>query len=249
MRTLNPALNTNTFRNFVSNAGSSAMTLEGAAVKTLVLVLLCAAGAILTWTSFKRGDLVLGSGLALGGLIGGFILSLVTIFKRQWSPVTAPIYAALEGFVLGAISAVYDMRFPHQGLALNAVLLTFGTLFSLLVAYCLRLIRATENFKLGVFAATGAIALVYFVSIILGLFGVSIPFLHSNGAIGIGVSVVIVVVAALNLVLDFDFIEQGAASGAPKYMEWYAGFGLLVTLVWLYLEILRLLAKIASRRE
>jgi uncharacterized YccA/Bax inhibitor family protein len=168
------------------------------------------------------------------------------VFKKNWAIVTAPLYAVLEGLVLGGLSATFEARFP--GIVIQAVGLTFGTLFALLLAYKSGVIKATENFKLGVVAATGGIALVYLAGFVLGFFGVSIPYIHGSGTIGILFSLVVVVIAALNLVLDFDFIESGAASGAPKYMEWYAAFGLLVTLIWLYLEILRLLAKLRSRR-
>jgi uncharacterized YccA/Bax inhibitor family protein len=181
----------------------------------------------------------------IGGGIGGFIVAIITIFKKTWAPFTTPIYAILEGLLLGGLSAFIESMYP--GIVLQAVALTFGTLFSLLFAYKSGLIRATENFKLGVVAATGGIALIYLVSFILGMFGTSIPFIHENGLMGIGFSAFVVVIAALNLVLDFDFIETGAAKGAPKYMEWYATFGLLVTLVWLYIEILRLLTKLRSR--
>jgi uncharacterized YccA/Bax inhibitor family protein len=209
------------------------------------LTLLTVAAAF-TWSQFEKDPARAMPWVAVGG-IGGLIVCLVTVFKSAWSPVTAPVYAVLEGLLLGAISAAFNARF--QGIVFQAVLLTFGTLGALLLAYRTRVIRATENFRLGVFAATGGIALLYLVSIVLGFFGKSIPFLHSSGTFGILFSLFVVVVAALNLVLDFDFIEQGSNSGAPKYMEWYAAFGLLVTLVWLYLEILRLLAKLSSRRN
>jgi uncharacterized YccA/Bax inhibitor family protein len=160
--------------------------------------------------------------------------------------VTGPIYALLEGLFLGGISAVLNAQMP--GIVIQAVGLTFGTLACLLVAYRTGIIKAAENFKLGVVAATGGICLLYMVSIVMGFFGGSIPMIHSSSPMGIGFSLFVVVIAALNLVLDFDFIEQGAEHGAPKYMEWYAAFGLMVTLVWLYLEILRLLAKLNSRR-
>ena len=179
-----------------------------------------------------------------GGLIVGAIVALVLVFKKTWAPALAPAYAILEGLFLGGISAFYQARFP--GIAVQAVALTFGTLFALLGAYQTGLIRPSENFKLGIFAATGGIALVYLVSMVLGFFGIQIPGIFGNGIIGIGFSIVVVIIAALNLVLDFDFIEQGAAVGAPKYLEWYAAFGLMVTLVWLYLEILRLLASCAA---
>jgi uncharacterized YccA/Bax inhibitor family protein len=170
---------------------------------------------------------------------------LITFFKPTLAPITTPIYAALEGLALGAISALVEMRFP--GIVIQAVALTFGTLFCLLMAYRSGLIQATENFKLGVVAATGGIFMIYMVSWVLSFFGTSVPFIHESGIIGILFSLGVVVIAALNLVLDFDFIEQGAESGAPKYMEWYAAFGLLVTLVWLYIEILHLLMKLRSR--
>jgi len=159
--------------------------------------------------------------------------------------VTAPIYAVAEGFFLGGLSGLVNLRFP--GIPFQAVCLTFGTLFMLLMAYQTGWIRATENFKLGVTAATGGICMLYLVSMVMGFFGMQIPFIHESGPIGIGFSVFVVIIAALNLVLDFDFIEHGAEHGAPKYMEWYAAFGLLVTLVWLYIEILRLLSKLARR--
>ncbi|HYM85661.1 MAG TPA: Bax inhibitor-1/YccA family protein, partial [Pseudoxanthomonas sp.] len=184
-------------------------------------------------------------GYVLGGAIGGFILALVTIFKKTWAPVTAPLYALVEGFFLGSISAMYELRF--DGIVFQAVLLTFGTLFALLMAYRSGLIKATENFKLGVVAATGGIALVYLATIVLGFFNINIPLIHESGIVGIGFSLFVIVIAALNLVLDFDFIENGVEQGSPKYMEWYGAFGLMVTLVWLYLEFLRLLSKLNSR--
>ena len=158
---------------------------------------------------------------------------------------TTPLYAALEGLALGGISLAFEARYP--GIVMNAVGLTFGTLAALLLAYRSGLVRATENFKLGIFAATGGIALLYLVSMVMGFFGKSIPFIHGSGLIGIGFSVFVVIIASLNLVLDFDFIETASRRGAPKYMEWYGAYGLMVTLVWLYLEILRLLSKINSR--
>ena len=173
------------------------------------------------------------------------MLALVTIFVKKASPYTAPLYALCEGLVLGGISAFYEVKFP--GIVVQAVGLTFGTLFCLLAAYKSGLIRATENFKLGVVAATGGIALVYLASIVLGFFDIRIPMIHESGIVGIGFSLFVVVIAALNLVLDFDFIETGVEQGAPKYMEWYGAFGLMVTLVWLYVEFLRLLAKLQSR--
>jgi uncharacterized YccA/Bax inhibitor family protein len=178
-----------------------------------------------------------------GGAIGGFVLALITVFKKTWAPVTAPLYALVEGLFLGAVSAVFEAQFP--GIVLQAVGLTFGTLASLLLAYKSGLIRATENFKLGVVAATGGIALLYLVNIGMRLMGFEgMGFIHDSGWLGIAFSAFVVVIAALNLVLDFDFIESGVEAGAPKYMEWFGAFGLIVTLIWLYLEILRLLSKL-----
>ena len=169
----------------------------------------------------------------------------MTVFKKEWAPVTTPLYAALEGMLLGVVSLFFERTYP--GIVFNAVGLTFGVLAALLAAYSSGLIRPSENVKLGIAAATGGIALVYLVSMGLGFFGKSVPFIHDSGPIGIGFSLLVVGIAALNLVLDFDFIETGAQRGAPKYMEWYGAFGLLVTLVWLYLEILRLLAKLQGK--
>jgi uncharacterized YccA/Bax inhibitor family protein len=151
----------------------------------------------------------------------------------------------LEGLFLGGISAIFEMRYP--GIVIQAVGLTFGTLAMLLLAYKSGLIKPTENFRLMIFAATGGIALLYLVSFVMNMFGSGIGFIHSNGLFGIGFSLFVVAIAALNLVLDFDFIEQSAEQGAPKYMEWYVALCLMITLVWLYLEILRLLAKLRSR--
>ena len=179
------------------------------------------------------------------GIIGGFVCAMVTVFKKEWSPVTAPLYSLLEGLALGAISSVLEIRFP--GIAIQSVSLTFGTLLVLLLAYRSGLIPVTQNFRLGIVAATGAIMLFYLLEFVLGFFGIHFSSINGSGPIGIGFSLIIVGIAALNLVLDFDFIENGARMGAPKYMEWYGAFGLMVTLVWLYLEILRLLTKIRGR--
>lgn len=248
MRTANPALNADTFERYRGQArAEGAMSINGTVHKTAILLLLVLISAGYVWRSFfdLGGDPANISKWIMIGGIGGFIAALVTIFKVQWASVTAPVYALLEGLFLGGISAMFELKFP--GIVMQAVALTFGTLFALLFAYRSGIIRATENFKLGVVAATGGIALVYLLSIILGFFGVHIPLIHESGPVGILFSLFVVVIAALNLVLDFDFIEHGADSGAPRFMEWYAAFGLLVTLVWLYVEILRLLSKLQSR--
>jgi len=187
--------------------------------------------------------------LLLTGAIGGFIVALVVIFKKSWSPYLAPAYALLEGLFLGAVSAYYSAAFAEQApnIIINAVGLTFGTVIAMYLLYSFRIIRATEKFKAVVITATVGIAVFYVITMVLGLFGVNIPFLHEGSAMGIGFSLLVVGIAALNLILDFDMIEQGSANGAPKYMEWYGAFGLLVTIVWLYLEILRLLSKLSKR--
>ncbi len=249
-RTSNPALKPSAFDSQGLVLGER-MTVSGTVNKTGLLLICTVATAAWTWNRFlNAGDpeaaLSSVGPLIAVGAIGGFIVALVTIFKKEWSPITAPIYALLEGLVLGGISAMAELRFP--GIPIQAVALTFGTLVMLLLVYRSGIIRVTDKFRLGVVAATGAIALFYLASMILGFFGVHLfPSLAGATPLGIGFSVVIVIVAALNLVLDFDFIDRGAQAGAPKYMEWYAAFGLMVTLIWLYLEILRLLQKIRSR--
>ncbi len=253
-RSANPALNKGTFRDVsISGRKEEVMTLNGTVNKVLLMFFLVLLGAFYTWKIFFDRVAVdpqlaarAVSPWMIGGAVGGLITALITIFKRTWAPVTAPVYAVVEGLFLGGISAYFEAQFP--GIVIQAVGLTLGTLFALLLAYKSGWIKATENFKLGVVAATGGIFLIYMVSFILRIFGISAGFIHNSGPIGIGFSLVVVVVAALNLVLDFDFIEHGAESGAPRYMEWYAAFGLMVTLIWLYLEMLRLLAKIAGRR-
>jgi uncharacterized YccA/Bax inhibitor family protein len=245
MRTSNPALSAKAFQGEGVGTGE-AMTLKGTVNKTGFLLICAIATAAWTWNIFMRAQTpeAVVPLLAIGG-IGGFIFALITIFKKTWAPVTAPIYALLEGLVLGSISAAFEMR--YHGIAIQAVSLTFGTMFVLLLAYRSGLIPVTESFKLGIVAATGGIALFYIAQIVLGFFGIHFTSINGSGPIGIGFSVFVVIVAALNLVLDFDFIDNAVKAGAPKYMEWYGAFALMVTLIWLYLEILRLLSKLRSR--
>jgi len=252
MKTSNPALGDKTFRDLARSGPSGildaagSMTLSGTVNKTGILLLCAIATAGWTWHLYlQSGDSADVMPLMLGGMIGGFIIAMVTVFKKEWAPVTAPIYALLEGLVLGGISAVVNVRYP--GIAIQAVGLTFGTLFVLLLAYRSGLIQVTEKFRLGIIAATGGIAVFYLLEMVLGFFHFQFTTINGNGAVGIGFSLIVVAIAALNLVLDFDFIEQGVKFGAPKYMEWYGAFGIMVTLVWLYLEILRLLSKMRSR--
>jgi uncharacterized YccA/Bax inhibitor family protein len=243
MRTSNPALNERAFRGQV--AAGDAMTLQGTVNKTGLLLLCVVVTAAWTWGMSHSETPEAALPWMMGGVFGGFIVALVTIFKKEWSPITAPIYALLEGLALGGISAIFERMYP--GVAMQAVGLTFGTLFVMLLAYKTGMIRASQRFKLGVIAATGGIAVLYLVEMVLGVFHVTVPAINGSGPWGIAFSLFVVVVAALNLVLDFDLIETGVQGGAPKYMEWYGAFALMVTLIWLYLEILRLLAK-ARRR-
>jgi len=239
LRSGNPVLSKKTFNNSISR--DNKMTIEGTVNKTAIsLFLLIGAG----YLTFNTVNLV----LLIGCGIGGFILAIITFFKKEWSPITVPIYAVLEGGMLGGISYTYNSL--YDGIVTNAILLTVGILVSLLIAYRSGYIKPTENFKLGIFAAIGGIAIVYLINFFMGFSGSSLGLMSINNAspISIGFSIVVVIIAALNLVLDFDFIEEGAEKGAPKYMEWYGAFGLLVTLIWLYLEILRLLAKLNSRK-
>jgi uncharacterized YccA/Bax inhibitor family protein len=243
MRSGNPALADDTFRVPRVRSLDEAMTIGGTVNKTSLALLILLAAASWTWNLGPADPRI--AMLTLVGVIGGLIAAVATMARKEWAPFTTPAYAALEGLALGGISVGFEARYP--GLVSQAVFLTFGTLAALLLAYRSGLVRATENFKLGVFAATGGIALVYFIGFVMSFFGAGLPLIHGSGAIGIGFSLVVVGVAALNLVLDFDFIEQGAERGSPKYMEWYGAFGLLVTLVWLYLEMLRLLSKLQER--
>jgi uncharacterized YccA/Bax inhibitor family protein len=249
-KTSNPALGQNTFSDAArSQYGGSLvdaaarMTLSGTMNKTGILLLCAIATAAWTWNQFMQThDLSVAGPAVMVGALGGFIVAMVTVFKKTWSPVTAPIYALLEGLVLGGLSAMFELRYP--GIAMEAVGLTFGTLFVMLFLYKSGLIKVTEKFRMGVFAATGGIAVFYLLTWLLSMFHISIfSSVFGSGLVGIGFSLFVVAIASLNLVLDFDFVEQGVAYGAPKYMEWYAAFGIMVTLVWLYLEMLRLLSK------
>jgi uncharacterized YccA/Bax inhibitor family protein len=248
MRTSNPTLNDSVFeRSRLAAPAGAVMTLNGTVLKTGILTLLLVTAASWSWKiSMGETGAPAWFGTALMfGWIAPMILALIISFVPKSAPALAPVYAITKGLVVGIISAMYEKQFG--GIVLTAVMLTCGILFALLAAYSTGVIKASENFKLGIFAATMGVALFYLGTWVLSMFGIQVPGLFGNGWIGIAFSGFVVVLAALNLVLDFDFIENGCAAGAPKHMEWYAAFGLLVTLVWLYLELLRLLSKLNSR--
>lgn len=238
----NPAINEGTFTGLPHVAeGSEAMSMEGTVNKSAVLFGLLVLSASVTWKMVLDGNEQGAWQWAIGGIIGGFVVALLTIWVKSLTPYTAPIYSILEGLALGGISAGMEAEYP--GIVTQAVGLTFGTMLCMLVAYATGAIQVTAKLRLGVVAATGGIAIVYLVTFALEFMGVPVSFIHDNSLFGIGFNVFVVGIAAFNLVLDFDFIQMGIAQQAPKYMEWYAGFALMVTLVWLYLEILRLLGK------
>jgi|TARA_E500000081_G_C6074430_1_gene324611 uncharacterized YccA/Bax inhibitor family protein len=244
-RSGNPMFSDQTFSEKIIDVSLPKMTLQGTVNKVGISLLLVLLTAAYTWNQyFSYGADAIGA-LTIGGSLVGFVFALITIFKRTWAPVTAPLYALAKGFALGGISAMYEAQFA--GITIQAVTLTFATMFGLLFAYKTGIIKPDQNFRLMLFSATFAVFAVYMLNIIMMFFGTSIGFIHDNGLFGIGFSLVVVCIAALNLVLDFDYIEQGAEAGAPKYLEWYGAFSLMVTLIWLYLEILRLLTKLRSR--
>ena len=258
MATGNPAFANQAFQGYEQVYGASpstTMTIQGTIGKTFLLLGILSATAIWSWTAVSAGNAKMI--LLPASLIGGLVLAMITIFRPQISPWTAPVYAAFEGVFLGMFSFLVEnqmrMRYPeiaaqNPGIVFQAIALTGGTLFCMLTAYTTGLIKVTDRLRAGVVAATGAIALLYLVSIGLSFFGMSVPFIRSATPLGIGFSLFVVGLAAFNLLLDFDSIEKGARNEAPKFMEWYGAFGLIVTLVWLYLEILRLLSKLQDRR-
>ena len=238
-RSGNPVLRDKTFDGLTTTG--EAMTLDGTVNRSFALIFILMAGA---WVSVLAGP-----GYMLLGAIAGFVLAIVTVFRKQWAPITAPLYAFAEGLFIGGISVVLEVAYP--GIVIPAVSLTIGIFVAFLLIYRSHLIRVTDKLRIAVFAATGAVALVYLVSLVLNLVGVHVSYLNEaiagSGALGIGVNVLVIGIAAFNLLLDFDLIERGVAARAPKYMEWYAAFALLVTLVWLYIEILRLLSRLRRR--
>jgi uncharacterized YccA/Bax inhibitor family protein len=243
MQTSNPALRAGAFAG-LEDVGDR-MTVGGTSLKALVLLALCLATTAWSWSQYVaagQGATSLWLFVLIGASIGGLALAIATIVKKDWAPITAPLYALTQGVVIGFASAAFEARFP--GVVLQAVGLTFGVFLGMLLVYQTGLIKVTERFRLGVAAATLGVLLFYLAGFVLSFFGVFLPPLFAGGWIGVAVSVVVVVVAALNLALDFDAIARGVAQGAPKFMEWYGAFALMVTLIWLYLEILRLLGRL-----
>jgi uncharacterized YccA/Bax inhibitor family protein len=244
LRSTNPVLKEKAFAGAIPTGET--MTIQGTVNKTGLLLLFVVATAAWTWGLSHSPTPEAAYPWTFGGAIGGFVVALVTIFKKEWSPISAPVYALLEGLLLGGISAIFERSYP--GIAVQAISLTFGVMFVMLLAYKFRIVQATRGFKLGVIAATGGIAIVYLINMAMGLFGHSqMSFLYAATPLGIGISLFVVIIASLNLIIDFDMIETGARMGAPKYMEWYGAFGLMVTLIWLYMEMLRLLSKVRRR--
>jgi uncharacterized YccA/Bax inhibitor family protein len=244
LRSTNPVLKESAFAGAIPTGET--MTIQGTVNKTGLLLLFVVATAAWTWGLAHSETPNAAVPWMLGGLVGGLVVALVTIFKKEWSPISAPIYALLEGLVLGGISAIFERSYP--GIAVQAISLTFGVMFVMLLAYKMRIVQATRGFKLGVIAATGGIAIVYAINMVMSLFfHTQTSFLYAATPLGIGISLFVVIIASLNLIIDFDMIETGARMGAPKYMEWYGAFGLMVTLVWLYMEMLRLLSKVRRR--
>ena len=247
MKSGNPALSEKNFQTVFVGGSSETMTIKGTLNKFGFMLLMLMGSAFYSWKEFNGGGNV--TPLIWTGLIGGLVIALIIMFKKEWSGYLAPLYALMEGLFLGAISAMYNNAFATKApnLIMNAVGLTFGVAIAMYFLYSFKIIKATEKFKSVIFTATAGIGIFYLLSMVLGMFGVHMAFLHEGSLMGIGFSLVVVTVASLNLILDFDMIEKSAEAGAPKYMEWYGAFGLMVTIVWLYLEILRLLSKLSSR--
>lgn len=265
MLSSNPTLNNDTFKRYApgdridtyDTERPDLMTMQGAVNKTMILLAICVGVSVFSWNAATSGASYT-TPMMIGGAIGGFVVALITMFKPTWSPFTAPVYALLQGLFLGAISAYYEAQFgagtgqtvnglPMNGIVVQALGCTLGVAATMLILYSFRIIKVTEKLKSGIMMAVGGVMLFYLVSMGLMLFGVNTSYLTSSSPLSIGISLVIVAIASFSLLLDFDRIENGAKQGAPSYMEWYAGFALLVTLIWLYLEMLRLLAKLKNR--
>ncbi len=241
----NPALNNQIFENQSFIAENNVMTINGTMLKSMFLLLLVFISGAYSWSLYTTGNMPLVQAFTMGGFIAGFILSMIIIFARKTAPFLSPIYAIAEGLALGGISAMFNASMP--GIVFQAVVGSLAVMFVMLALYMSKVISVTDKLRSVIIASTGAIAIVYLISFILSFFGKSVPFINDATPIGIGISIFVIIVAAFNLLLDFDIIERGAASLAPKYFEWYCSFGLLVTLVWLYIEVLKLLSKLQRR--
>jgi uncharacterized YccA/Bax inhibitor family protein len=244
----NPALNEKTFEKAYSYAGTEAMTVKGTLNKFGILFLLTMAAAGFSWKMVYSGvDVTPYMWPCVFATLG---IAVLMVFKMEWAPYLAPIYAIIKGFAVGVISAYYNFAFEKiaPNIITQAVALTFGVVIAMFLLYKFNIIKATQTFKKIVITATLGIAVFYLIAIGLHFANIDIPFLHEGSLIGIGFSLVVVALAAMNLILDFDMIENGANHGAPKFMEWYGAFALLVTIIWLYIEVLRLLSKLASRK-
>lgn len=246
MQTSNPVLTDNAFRQSREPVLNQPMTMQGTVTKTALLLALVMLSALWTWSLFvKTGNPASINGLMLIGAIGGLVLAIATTFKQTWAPITAPLYASFQGLFVGGISAILESAFP--GIVIQAATLTFGTLAAMLFLYQTKWIQVTDTFRMIVVTATGGIMVAYLISWILTFFHVQVPIIYGSGIASILFSLFVIGVAALNFVLDFDFIDRAAARGAPKYMEWYGAFALMVTMIWLYIEFLRLLSKLKDR--
>jgi uncharacterized YccA/Bax inhibitor family protein len=230
-------------------ASQGVMTVRGSMNKFGFMMIMLMAGAVYNWHLFEEMKQGTMNTLMMVGIIGGLIAAIGIMFKPNWAPVLAPIYALLEGLFVGGISAIMNAAFAEKypGLVMQAVGLTFGVALSMFLLYNFRVIKATERFKSIIMMATLGIGIFYLITMVLGFFGVNVSFMRDSSMLSIGISLFVVAIAALNLILDFDMIEQSAERGAPKFMEWYGAFGLMVTIVWLYIEMLKLLSKLGSR--
>lgn len=230
-------------------ANMGTMTVRGAINKFGFMMLMLIAGAAYNWNLYEQLKQDTMMTLMWVGIIGGLISALAISFKPNWAPVLAPLYALLEGLFIGGISAIMNAAFAesYPGLVMQAVGLTFGVALAMFLLYNFRVINATQRFKSIVFTATLGIGIFYLITMVLRMFGVNVSFMYDSSLLSIGISLFVVAIAALNLIMDFDMIEQGAERGAPKFMEWYGAFGLMVTIVWLYIEMLKLLSKLSSR--
>jgi len=247
MQSSNPTLNEKTFGAARVGIGVPAMTIQGTVNKTFILLAILVIAASWTWSKAYDPSSAGFVGVTfIGSMIVGLVLALATSFKPKWSPITAPLYAACEGLLLGILSAYFEARYP--GIVMQAVGLTFAVTFAMLMGYKAGWLQATPGLRKGLMIAMGGIMIFYAVIWIASMFGIHPPgFINGGGPLGIAFSLFVVGIASMSLILDFDIIESGSREGLEKYMEWYGAFALMVTLIWLYMEILRLLSKLNRR--